>query len=163
MELLLQIFGNGNVYALLGAALAVGLSGMGSAKGVGIVGEAASGVLAENPDKFGQVLILQALPATQGIYGMIIAFIIMLKLSVFDGMIQVSVGTGLAILMSALPMIIVGYFSAIRQGRVSAAALNIVAKQEGQVSKGMVLAAMVETYAILALLISFLLIQNIPV
>ena len=35
----------GLVYALLGAALAVGVAGVGSAKGVGIASEAAAGVV----------------------------------------------------------------------------------------------------------------------
>ena len=60
-----QFFFNGNFLAVLGAALAVGLGGIGSAKGVGIAGEAAAGLIAEDPDKFGQTLILQALPGTQ--------------------------------------------------------------------------------------------------
>ena len=53
----------GQVLALFGAALAVGLPGIGSARGVGIVGESAAGLVTEDPSKFGQALILQALPA----------------------------------------------------------------------------------------------------
>ena len=75
-ELLGLIF-PGNNLALLGVALAAGLAGMGSAKGVGLVGEAAAGVLSEDPTKFGKALILQALPGTQGIYGLITAFLIL--------------------------------------------------------------------------------------
>jgi V/A-type H+-transporting ATPase subunit K len=58
---------------------------------------------------------------------------------------------------------IVGYISGICQGRVSAAGIVMVAKRPSEVAKGMIFAAMVETYAILALLISFLTVVNIPV
>ena len=71
MEWINSLF-NGTTLALLGAGLAIGMAGTGSAKGVGMAGEAAAGVLTEDPSKFGQTLLLQALPGTQGIYGMII-------------------------------------------------------------------------------------------
>ena len=100
----------GLVLAIVGAALAALLSGLGSAKGVGLVGEAAAGLLS-----------------------------------------------------ACLPMAIVGYFSAIAQARVAASGVSVVAKKpEGQ-SKAMVLAAMVETYAVLALLISILMILNLNI
>ena len=60
----------GTSIAVLGAALAAILSGMGSAKGVGLVGQAGAGVITEDPTKFGKVLILQILPGTQGLYGL---------------------------------------------------------------------------------------------
>ena len=74
MELISMIFSGTNL-AILGAALAAILAGMGSAKGVSMVGEATSGLLTEDPSKFGKALILEALPGTQGIYGLIVAFI----------------------------------------------------------------------------------------
>lgn len=164
MDLLTQIFGNGTVYAILGAALSVAFTGWGSARGVGIAGEAAAGVVAEDPSKFGQTLLLQALPATQGIYGTLIAFIIMGKIGLLGGnLVDLSIGSGLGILVSSLPMIIAGYHSAIAQGKTAAAGIGLVAKKPAEVAKGMIFAAMCETYAVLALLISFLCIQNIPV
>ena len=109
-ELLTQIF-TGNNLALLGAALAVILAGMGSAKGVGIVGEAGAGLLSEDPSKFGKALILQALPGTQGIYGLITAFIIILKLGLLTGSpAELTVPQGAFFLMVSLPIAIVGYF-----------------------------------------------------
>ncbi|MGE4283992.1 MAG: permease, partial [Clostridia bacterium] len=79
---------NGNFLAMMGAALAVLLAGTGSAKGVGIVGEAAAGVVTEDPSKFGQALLLQALPGTQGIYGLLTAFVILNKIGVVGGTMQ---------------------------------------------------------------------------
>lgn len=157
------LFGfSGVFYAYLGAALAVLLAGFGSAKGVGIAGEAATGVVVEDPDKFGQTLILQLLPGTQGIYGFLIGFLVM----VFSGMmpggaVAMDLETGLRTLAACLPVGFVGWISGIAQGRVSAAGMNIVAKRPDQTSKGMIYAAMVETYAILAFLISLLLVLGI--
>lgn len=153
----------GTALALLGAALATFLPGMGSSKGVGLVGEAASGVVAEDPSKFGQTLLLQALPATQGIYGLLIGFLVLLKVGFVGGEAQVelTVLNGLYILLSCLPIAFVGYYSAIRQGRVAAAGIGVVAKRPEEVSKAMIYAAMVETYAVLALLVSFLMLNGV--
>ena len=149
----------GTFLAYAGVAVAVAMSGAGSAKGVGYVGEAMSGVIAEDPSKFGQLLILQALPATQGIYGFIVGFIVMLQTGMLDGSItNLTVGQGFYVLAACLPIAIVGLISGKCQGRVAAAGVSIVAKKPKEVSKAMVAAAMVETYAILALLISLLLI-----
>ncbi|NLX70480.1 MAG: V-type ATP synthase subunit K [Clostridiales bacterium] len=153
----------GQIYAILGAAVAVTLAGLGSVFGVAIAGQSASGVVTEDPDKFGQALLLQALPGTQGIYGLLIGFIIMNKLNIFGGMIDVSPETGLLIFVSALPIAIVGLISAIFQGRVSAAAIGIIAKRPEELGKAITFPVVVETYAVLALLASFLLVNGIPV
>lgn len=154
----------GLVLAILGAALAALLAGMGSAKGVGIVGEAASGLISEDPEKFGQSLVLQALPGTQGIYGLLIAFVILLNTGVIDGSAfsnTLEVSKGFSYLFASLPIAFVGYFSAVCQGKVAAAAIGIIAKKPEEVSKGITFSAMVETYAVLALLASFLMVNGI--
>ncbi len=153
----------GLAIALFGAALATFLPGWGSAKGVGLVGKAASGVVAEDPSKFGQTLLLQALPATQGIYGLLIAFLVLLKVGMVggSGAVEVPLLTGLYIFLACLPIAIVGFFSAFHQGSVAAAGIGVVAKRPEEVSKAMIYAAMVETYAVLALLVSFLMLNGI--
>ncbi len=154
----------GIVYALLGAAVAVFLAGAGSALGVGIAGQAASGVMAEDPSKFAKVLILQLLPGTQGLYGLIIGFVTLSKIGLLGGgAVDVSVQTGLLILAACLPIGIVGLISGKSQGKTAAAAIGIVAKKPDQFGKAMLFPAMVETYAILALLISFLAVSAIQV
>lgn len=154
----------GIVYALLGAATAVFLSGAGSALGVGIAGQAASGVMSEDPSKFAKVLILQLLPGTQGLYGLIIGFVTLSKIGLLGGgAADVSVTTGLLILAACLPIGIVGLISGKSQGKTAAAAIGIVAKKPDQFGKAMLFPAMVETYAILALLISFLSVSAIQV
>ena len=161
MESLTLFNFSGQFYALAGAALAA-LAGIGSAKGIGIAGEAAAGVVSEDPNKFGQVLVLQALPGTQGIYGLLIAFII-LKVGLLggDGMVDITVSQGAYILAAAAPVGLVGIFSAIAQGKAAAAGIMLVGKKPSELAKGMIFAAMVETYAVLALLISFLMINSI--
>lgn len=146
----------GVIIGTLGAAVAVFLSGMGSAKGVGIAGEAAAGVIVEEPEKFVQALILQLLPGTQGLYGFVIGLFIMFRLSL-----NMPLAEGLYLFMAALPVGVVGYFSAVAQGKVSIAGQNILAKNSNEVTKGIILAVMVETYAILAFAISFLLLQQV--
>ncbi len=146
---------SGDFLALLGAAFAFLLAGMGSSKGVGIAGEAAAGVVTEDPDKFVPVMILEALPSTQGIYGFVIAFMIIGSVG------GLTTEQGLFLLMAALPMAFVGYASGVAQGRVSAAGIGIVAKHPNEMVKGIILALMVEVFAIFALLVSILMIGNI--
>ena len=150
----------GGVYALLGAAVAALLAGIGSAVGVAIAGQAAAGVVTEDPAKFSKVLILQLLPGTQGIYGLLVAFVALSRIGVLGGTAP-SFETGLAYLVACLPIAIVGLFSAIHQGQTSVASIGLVTKKPDQFGKAMLLPAMVETYAILALLISILAIFNL--
>ena len=163
MDSVFSFFSNGNFLAYLGAALAVLLAGIGSARGCGIVGEAASGVIAEDPDKFGQLLVLEVLPGTQGIYGFLIGFIIMLNTGLLGGNpVTLSTEAGAWIFAASLPIAFVGLWSAQYQARVAAGGVAVVAKRPDQLSKAMVTAAMVETYAILAFLVSMLMIFNMP-
>ena len=120
----------GIVYALLGAAVAVFLAGTGSAIGVGIAGQAASGVVTEDPSKFAKVLILQLLPGTQGIYGLLVGFITLSKIGLLGGgAAEISVQTGLLILAACLPIGIVGLISGRSQGQTAAAAIYLIAKK----------------------------------
>ena len=148
--------------AILGAALAALLAGIGSSIGVGIAGRAAAGVVTEDPEKFSKVLILQLLPGTQGIYGLLIAFIALSNIGVLGGNVrQLTTAEGLSFLMACLPMAFVGLMSAIMQGKTSVASIGVVAKKPEEFGKAMILPAMVDTYAILALLVSILAIVNI--
>lgn len=151
----------GPFFAVLGIALAALLPGMGSAKAVGMGGQAASAVITEDPSQFGKVLVLQLLPGTQGIYGMLIAFIGMGQIGLLGGSADIGIVKGLAFLAACLPIAIVGYFSAIHQAKTSVAAINVVAKRPDQFGKAMLFPVMVETYAILALLISLLAVVNV--
>lgn len=163
MDWVTSIF-NGNALALIGAALAVGLAGSGSAKGVGIAGESAAGLVTEDPNKFGQALLLQALPGTQGIYGLLTAFVIMNKIGIVGGaLVELTTAQGFLFLASALPIAIAGYYSGIAQGRAAAAGVGVIANRPEELGKAIIFAAMVETYAVLALLASILMIFGINI
>ena len=151
----------GIVFALLGAATAALLAGIGSAIGVGIAGEAGAGVVTDDPSKFGKVLILQLLPGTQGIYGLLAAVLTLSQIGLLGGSAEVSLVKGLLLFAACLPIAIVGWISAISQGKTSVAGIHLIAKKPEQSGKAMIFAAMVETYAVLALLISILAIVGI--
>ena len=148
---------------LLGGALAVGLACCGSAKGVGMATEAGMGVLSEDPSKFGKLLVLELLPGTQGLYGFIVSFMVLINIGILGGSSDVSVTQGFLYLAACLPIGIVGLLSGISQGKTAASAIGVVAKKPDQFGKAMLFPAMVETYAILALLISFLAVNGIQV
>ena len=161
MQAFFEAFG-GIGLAFLGASLAVGLCCVGSAKGTGMVGEAATGLLSQAPEHFSKCLILQVLPGPQGLYGMVAWFFVLLTMGVFGGagMTALSVSQGLTIFVSCLPIALGGWLSAIFQGRVAAASINVVAKKPDDWSKGIILCGIVEFYAILSLLASVLLLMN---
>jgi len=155
------MFNTGLFFALLGAGFGAGMAGAGSGMGVGIAGAAASGVLSEDPGKFGQTLLLQALPGTQGIYGLLFAFLILIRINLFGGGMNLDTAQGLMIFASSLPVGLAGYFSGIGQGRAAAGAMGIIAKRPEDLAKAMIYPAMVETYAVLGLLLSILILFNI--
>jgi len=152
--------------AVLGMALASLLPGYGSAKGVGMCGQAAAPVVEEDPGLFGKVLVLQLLPGTQGIYGLLIAFITMANTGLIGGNTSMTLIKGLCYLLACLPIAIVGWLSAIHQAKTSITSMRLVAKRPDQFGKAMIFPAMVETYAILALLVSLLAVTgvtNLPI
>lgn len=146
---------NGGIaLAALGVALATILPGIGSARGVGLVGEAASGLLTEEPEKFGKVLILELLPGTQGLYGFVIAFMAMGRITP-----ELDLSGGFSVLLACLPIAFVGWKSAIAQAKTAASAVAILAKKPEHNTKGIVLTVMVETYALLGFVMSVLMLR----
>lgn len=140
------------IAAVLGILFALILSGTGSARAVGMTGEASAALIKEQPEKFGKSLVLQLLPGTQGFYGFVIAMMIAFKLTAIQSYAQ-----GFQLLVAGLIVGFVGYTSAIAQGRVATAGIQILAKNEEHFMKGAIYAGMVEMYAILGFVISFLL------
>lgn len=147
---------NPKFFALLGAAIAFLVAAMGSSKGCGIAGQAAAGVVAEDPSKFSSTMILQALPATQSIYGFVIAFMIIGKLTG-----TISGEQGLSLFAAGLPVGIVGLMSGIYQGKVAAAGINLIAKRPEALGNAIIYALMVEMFAILSLVVSILILGKI--
>lgn len=151
----------GMFFALAGAATAVTLACIGSAKGVGIASEAAAAVVIDDPSKFSKLLILQLLPGTQGLYGLVVAIMVLLNVGVLGGSATISLPAGLAFFAACMPMAFGGLLSAIAQGRVAASGVTIVAKKPSESSKAIISASLVEFYALLSFVISFLMVINI--
>ena len=146
----------GVTMSILGAGIAVIMAGIGSIIGIGYPGRAAAGVLSEDPTKFGSLFLLVVLPGTQGFYGFVAAFLIIGNISKVTEFSQ-----GLQLFFAALPIAFTGLMSGIHQGKVCAAGVNLVAKRAKEAMKGVIFAAMVETYAVLGLLITFFLINTV--
>lgn len=153
----------GLTLAILGAAVAT-IAGVGSAIGVGLAGEAADGVMAGDKVSFGSTLVLQALPGTQGIYGMVIAIMILTKVGVLGGSpLDLTLEQGLSFLFAGLPIGVIGIISGYTQGKAAAAGIQLLSKKDGKLGNAIIYAVMVETYAILAFIMSFLMYNGIQV
>ena len=153
---------SGLAIALLGAGLAACLAGAGSAVGTGIAGEAGAGLVTEDPAKFGKAMILQVVPGTQGLYGLAVFFVAISSMGLSDGSgLNLSFVDGCRYFAACLPIAIGGLVSAIAQGKVAAASINLLAKNPDHWTKGMVLCVTVEFYAILSLLASMMMIFSI--
>lgn len=152
--------GIGLVFA--GAAISAALGFAGSAMGMGYAGQAGAGVTSERPELFGKVLLMQALPGSQGIYGLVGAFLILNFAGILGGEeVIISTATGLQYLMAGIPIGFAGFFSGMFQGMVSASGISMIAKDDSLTAKAMILSAMVETWAIFGVLISFILLTSI--
>ncbi|MEO0072713.1 MAG: V-type ATP synthase subunit K [candidate division WOR-3 bacterium] len=147
----------GLAFAIVGCGFAALLAGIGSAIGIGLAAQIANGVLAEDPKKFGNLFILVVLPGTQGFYGFLAAFLGIMKLGLLGNIQAITFGQGLQMFGACLPVGIVGLVSAIHQGKVCASGCELVAKKPSEGVKAVIYGAMVETYAVLGLLITIFL------
>jgi V/A-type H+-transporting ATPase subunit K len=163
--LLAAIFESGMVYALVGAAAAVILSGIGSAIGIGYTASASAGVMTEDPRNFGKYLILVALPGTQGIYGFVAAFLVIMKVYLAENAADIikhmTTAEGLQIMYACLPIAFAGLVSAIHQGKVCTAGVALTAKQPSESGKALVFGVFVEFYAVLGLIVTIFLLNGI--
>lgn len=146
-------------WALMGAGFAAILGGLGSAIGIVLAAGAAAGVLTEDDSKFGQLLPLVAMPGTQGIYGFISAVLISVFFNLLGGNTDVAASMGFAIFLAVQPVAWLCLITAIYQGRAAALAVQVVGA--GKKAPALVLPALVETYAILALIVSILMLLGI--
>ena len=152
------MFSNGIFFAIVGASIATALAGFGSAKGVGGAAQASMGVLSEDSSKFGKMLVL---PGTQGLYGFIVGFLILVNCGVLGGSIP-TVMQGLAYLGASLAIGIGGMVSGFAQGRASVSGIAMSAKDDRNFSKAMVSVTLVEIYALLAFIVSLLVVISVP-
>jgi V/A-type H+-transporting ATPase subunit K len=152
---------NGMLFAILAATLATVLAGIGSAKGVGSAAQTAMGVLSEDSSMFGKMLVLTLLPGTQGLYGFIVGFIIMISCGILGGDAP-SLMQGLSYLAASLAIGIGGMISGFAQGKAAVSGISMCAKDEKNFSKAMVSITLVEIYALLAFIVSLLMVISIP-
>lgn len=157
METNMTLFFSPTAYALLGAAIAFFVAALGSSKGVGIAGQAAAGLVAEDPSKFASAMVLQALPSTQSIYGLVIAILILGKVTP-----DITLDQATMLLMAGLPVGIVGYLSGVYQGKVAAAGINLIAKRPESFGHAMIFAINVELFAIFSFAASFFILNKVP-
>jgi V/A-type H+-transporting ATPase subunit K len=154
----------GLTLAIAGAAIVMAISGTGSAIGVALAGQAAGGVMSEDPEKFGRMIPLIGIPGTQGFYGFLIGFLVLNKLNLLSTDIKIpDFNQGLAILAICIVVSLVECISAIWQGKVSVASIYLVAKKPEEAGKALVLPIFVEIYAILGLAAAFLLLMAIKI
>lgn len=146
----------GRGLAVAGAGLAVGLACAGSGRGIGIASQAATGVLSEKPHLFGKVLIMVALPGTQGFYGFITAIMLFMKSGLISGTYAVSLNSGIAMLFVGFAVGFAEYMTAVWQGEASAASISLIARREEEFGRAILWPAMVETYAVVSLLAGIL-------
>jgi V/A-type H+-transporting ATPase subunit K len=154
----------GLIFAIAGAAIVMVISGIGSAIGVALAGQAAAGVMTEDPEKYGRMLPLIGIPGTQGFYGFLIGFLVLNKLNLLGGNIKIpDLSQGIQIFCICFIVSLVESISAVWQGKVSVSSIYIVAKKPEQAGKALVLPIFVEIYAILGLAAGFLLLLGVKI
>lgn len=147
----------GMEWAYFGAALAAIGGGIGSAIGITSISNAAAGVVSEDPSKFGRVLPLAAMPGTQGIYGLVTMVLVFVFAGVFSGeAAALTADQGLAVFFACLPVAFVCLFSGIYQGTAAVGASGMVARRDEDAGKALIFPALVETYAVFALVVTII-------
>ncbi len=160
-EMATTVASSGVVMAVIGAALSAVFGGAGSSIGIGMAGSKGGGVLAEKPHLFGKILIMTALPGSQGVYGLLIAIIALLKAGVFSGEMTLAVADGQKLMWAGFLMGFAGLFSGWFQGKVVASGLGALARDDSLMGKAIVLSVIVETYAIFGLLVALLVANSV--
>jgi len=153
--------GIGDVLAIIGAALALGMCGIGSSIGVSIVQRACAGVVSDQPEKYTKTLIFQLIPTTCGLYGFVVAFLVLQNIG-FGGSTGYELAEGAMILGACLPIAIVGLFSSIAQSKVCASCVVMSAKRSELYGKAITMSIIIEFFQLLALIVSILAIMAIP-
>ena len=153
----LFLYLGGADWALLGGGFAAVMGGIGSAIGISIASSVAAGIITEDGEKFGKLLPLAAMPGTQGIYGFITAILVLSFFGLMGGeQIGMAGADGFKIFLACQPVAWLCLFTAIYQGRTGAAAAGIVARRSEDAGKALIFPALVETYAVLSLIVTIL-------
>jgi V/A-type H+-transporting ATPase subunit K len=148
-------------WALFGGGLAAILGGIGSAIGITIASATISGIVSEDGEKFGKLLPLAAMPGTQGIYGFIAAVLVLVFFGILGGTSTLTGTQGFKVFLACMPVAWACFMSAIYQGMTGASAAGIVAKRGEDSGKALIFPALVETYAVLSLIITILMLLSL--
>lgn len=160
----MEPFSFGLALALAGAGISIVLGGIGTIIGTMYVASGGAGIMAKNPQNFGRVLLLAALPSSQGIYGFLGAILILLKIGMLGGdLVVLNANQGWALLFAALPVGVLGMFSGIGQGKALQSGLRVVDKHPKETGKTVILGVLLESMAVFGLLLSVLIIQFLEV
>ena len=145
--------------AAIGAGVAVGIGGLSSGIGTGITGAAAAGAVAEDPSKFGRAFVFQAIPQTQGIYGLLVALFILMGTGLLGTLKVLTLPSSLVALGAGLAVGIAG-MSAIGQGITAAAGIGAITEDESMFGRSIIFSVVPETQAIYGFIISILLLVS---
>ncbi|MDO9108449.1 MAG: V-type ATP synthase subunit K [Coriobacteriia bacterium] len=143
-------------WAYLGAAVAAIGGGIGSSIGITSIANTAAGIVSEDPEKFGKLLPLAAMPGTQGIYGLVTMILVFVFTGVFAGTVDLTPSEGLRVFYSCLPVAFVCAVSGIYQGLTAVGAAGMVARRDEDAGKALIFPALVETYAVFSLVVTIL-------
>ena len=143
-------------WAYFGAALAAIGGGIGSAIGITSISNTATGIIAEDSEKFGKVLPLAAMPGTQGIYGFITALLVFIFFGFFGGEAELTAHEGLRVFFACMPVAFLCLVSGIYQGATAVGAAGMVARRDEDAGKALIFPALVETYAVFSLIVTIL-------
>ncbi len=145
---------------VLGAAIAIGIAGIASAIGLGLAGSSAIAVTAEKPDLFGKCLVLQVLPMTQSVYGLLTAILLMMGAGLLGAEATISSLQGMGAIWIGLAVGLTG-ISAINQGMVASSSISAVGRNPDVAARGIIFTVMPETIAIFGLLVGILLMTGL--
>lgn len=150
-------------WALLGGGLAAILGGIGSAIGITIASAVVSGIVTEDGEKFGKLFPLAVMPGTQGIYGFITAVMVLVFFKILGATEDIALAgsVGFKVFLACQPVAWLCLVTAIFQGKTGAAAAGIVARRDEDAGKALIFPALVETYAVLALIVTILMMLSL--
>ena len=146
---------------ILGCALAIGIAGISSAIGLALAGSSAVAVTAEKPNLFGKLLVLQVLPMTQSVYGLLTAILLMMGAGLLGASTaSVTLLQGMGAVWIGLAVGLTG-ISAINQGMVASSSISAVGRNPDVAARGIIFTVMPETIAIFGLLVGILLMTGL--
>jgi|UniRef100_A0A7C4U104 V/A-type H+-transporting ATPase subunit K len=148
---------NGAMFVAMGAALVTALGSIGAGMGIGRSTAHAGGILSEKPELFGKLLVIMALPGTQGFYALVVMFLMFQFFGFIGGSPKATLPQGIAMLLVGLVIGLVEFKTALDQAHSAIGAEDFVAKRPEESGRAILLPALVETYAILGLLAGVLL------